>query len=65
MLGFSKKAFYTWMTTPVTDRGWGDVQLINSALDVHHDNPAFGYRFIADGLKDRCLAQVFHGGASN
>src|SRR5690242_15620361 len=24
--------------------------LVNAALDIHHDDPAFGYRFIADEL---------------
>ena len=35
---------------PVTDRDWDDAHLINAALDIHHDDPAFGYRFIADEL---------------
>jgi putative transposase len=26
---------------------------INAALDVHRDDPAFGYRFIADELEDQ------------
>ncbi len=35
---------------PVTDRDWDDAHLINAALDIHHDDPGFGYRFIADEL---------------
>ena len=27
--------------------------LINAAYDIHRDDPAFGYRFIADELRDR------------
>jgi hypothetical protein len=49
-LGFSKQAFYAWKRKPVSDRDWTDAQLINTALDIHHDDPAFGYRFIADEL---------------
>ncbi|AUI51864.1 Transposase InsO and inactivated derivatives [Arthrobacter crystallopoietes] len=50
VLGFSKQAFYKWKTSPVCDRDRADAHLINAALDVHLDDPAFGYRFIADEL---------------
>ena len=50
VLGFSKQAFYKWKASPVCDRDWADAHLINAALDVHLDDPAFGYRFIADEL---------------
>ena len=53
VLGFSKQAFYQWEADPVTQRDWDDAHLINAALDIHHDDPAFGYRFIADELADR------------
>jgi transposase InsO family protein len=54
-LGFSKQAFYAWKKNPVSDRDWADAHLINAAVDIHHDDPAFGYRFIADELADRGL----------
>jgi transposase InsO family protein len=50
VLGFSKQAFYKWKANPVSDRDRGDAHLINAALDIHRDDPAFGYRFIADEL---------------
>jgi putative transposase len=50
VLGFSKQAFHRWNRDPVTDRDWDDAHLINAAIDIHHDDPAFGYRFIADEL---------------
>ena len=50
VLGFSKQAFYKWKANPVCDRDRADAHLINAALDVHLDDPAFGYRFIADEL---------------
>ena len=53
VLGFSKQAFYRWKAHPVTDRDWADAHLINAAIDIHHDDPEFGYRFIADELPDR------------
>ena len=53
VLGFSKQAFYAWKAPAVTDRDWADAHLINAALDVHRDDPAFGYRFIADELQEQ------------
>jgi putative transposase len=53
VLGFSRQAFYAWRADPVPQRAWDEAQLINAALDVHRDDPAFGYRFIADELPAR------------
>jgi len=50
VLGFSKQAFYKWRATPVTRRDIEDAYVIHAALRVHHDDPEFGYRFIADEL---------------
>ena len=48
--GFSRQAFYQWCQDPVPQRDWDEAHLINAALDIHRDDPAFGYRFIADEL---------------
>ena len=53
VLGFSTQAFYKWRQDPVTQRDWNDAHLINAAYDIHADDPAFGYRFIADELPGR------------
>jgi putative transposase len=53
VLGFSKQAFYKWQAAPVSQRDWDDAHLINAAVDIHHDDPEFGYRFIADELADQ------------
>jgi transposase InsO family protein len=53
VLGFSKQAFYKWKANPVTARDWDDAHLVNAAIDIHHDDPEFGYRFITDELPDR------------
>ena len=52
VLGFSKQAFFKWRRQPVTDRDWSDAHLINAAIDIHHDDPEFGYRFITDELAE-------------
>jgi putative transposase len=53
VLGFSKQAFYAWRHNPVPQRDWDEAHLINAALGIHADDPAFGYRFIADELPAR------------
>jgi transposase InsO family protein len=40
----------------VSQRDWNDAHLINAARDIHADDPAFGYRFIADELPGRGIA---------
>jgi hypothetical protein len=50
VLGFSKQAFYQWRANPISQRDWDDAHLINAAIDIHHDDPEFGYRFITDEL---------------
>ena len=56
VLGFSKQAFYKCQANPVSDRDWADAHLINMALDIHNDDQAFGYRFIADQLAEHGIA---------
>jgi putative transposase len=53
VLGFSKQAFYKWQANPVSQRDWDDAHLINAAIDIHHDDPEFGHRFITDELADQ------------
>ena len=43
------------MQEPGQQRDWDDAHLTNAAYDIHHDDPAFGYRFIADELRERGL----------
>ena len=52
VLKFAKQPYYRWLQDPVSPRDWDDAHLINAAIDVHADDPAFGYRFIADELAE-------------
>ena len=40
------------MESPIGHRArdWDDAHLTNAAIDVHHEDPEFGYRFITDEL---------------
>ena len=51
VLGFSTQAFYKWRARPCSDRDWADAHTTNLIVDVHADDPEFGYRFIADELE--------------
>ncbi len=51
VLGFSSQGFYKWRHQPVCDRDWDDARLVNKIIDIHADDPEFGYRFIADELE--------------
>jgi putative transposase len=51
VLKFSSQGYYKWLKCPITTRDWENAHLTNAALDVHRDDPAFGYRFVADELE--------------
>ena len=51
VLGFSTQAYYKWRASPVCERDLDDAHLTNAIVDVHGDDPEFGYRFIADELE--------------
>ena len=50
VLGFSTQAFYKWRARPCSDRDLDDAHLTNALVDLHDDDPEFGYRFLADEL---------------
>jgi transposase InsO family protein len=51
VLGFSPQAFYKWRANPCSERDLHDAYLTNALIDAHADDPAFGYRFLADELE--------------
>jgi putative transposase len=51
VLGFSTQAFYKWRSRPCSDRDLDDAHLTNALVDLHSEDPAFGYRFLADELQ--------------
>ncbi len=51
VLGFSTQAFYKWQSNPICDRDYDDAHLVNAMVEIHEDDPEFGYRFIWDELE--------------
>ncbi|MDQ0820486.1 hypothetical protein QFZ79_002777 [Arthrobacter sp. V4I6] len=55
VLNFSRQAYNQWAANPVSARDREEAHLIvNAAIDHHRDDPAFGYRFIADEINAGC-----------
>ena len=51
VLGCSTQAFFTSSKNPVSCRDLENAYAINTLIDAHGDDPAFGYRCLADKLK--------------
>lgn len=51
VLKFSTQAFYKWLANPICQRDWDDAHLINAVMDLHGDDPEFGYRLLTDELR--------------
>jgi putative transposase len=51
VLGFTSQGYYKWLESPCSQRDLDDAYLTNAIIDVHADDPEFGYRFIADELE--------------
>ena len=52
VLKIAKQPYYRWLRGPVSERDWDEAHLIDAARDAHREDPAFGYRLIADELAD-------------
>lgn len=50
VLGFSTQAFYRWKSHPISNRDLEDAYVMNTIIDIHHEDPTLGYRFICDEL---------------
>lgn len=50
-LGFSPQAYYKWRASPVSARDLDDAWATNQLVDLHTEDPEFGYRFLADELE--------------
>jgi hypothetical protein len=52
VLGVAAQPYYRWLKDPICQRDLDDAYLVNELVDLHHDDPTFGYRFLADEVKD-------------
>lgn len=52
VLKIARQPYYRWLAEPVTDRELDRARLANAIFDAHRDDPEFGYRFLADEVRD-------------
>ena len=69
VLKLARQPYYRWLACPVTDRELADAYLANAVFDAHHDDPEFGYRLLADEVRQaghtRCDRTVWRICAAN
>jgi putative transposase len=51
VLGLARQPYYRWLNTPITDSCLEEAYLANAICDAHLDDPEFGYRFLADEVR--------------
>ena len=52
VLDIARQPYYRWLENPVTDAELAQAHLANAIFDAHRDDPEFGYRFLADEVRD-------------
>jgi putative transposase len=51
VLGLARQPYYRWLNEPVTAGQLAEAWLANAIFDAHCDDPEFGYRFLADEVR--------------
>jgi transposase InsO family protein len=52
VLNLARQPYYRWLAHPITDAELDQAYLANAIFDAHRDDPEFGYRFLADEVRD-------------
>ena len=51
VLGLARQPYYRWLDAPIVDSQLDEAYLANVIHDAHRDDPEFGYRFLADEVR--------------
>jgi putative transposase len=51
VLGLARQPYYRWLASPVSDGDLEAAHVANAIFDAHRDDPEFGYRFLADEVR--------------
>jgi hypothetical protein len=51
VLKISRQPYYRWLASPVTDAELEAAYVANAVFDAHRDDPEFGYRFLAEEVR--------------
>lgn len=52
VLKIARQPYYRWLAQPVTQADLEQAYLANALFNAHRDDPEFGYRFLADEVRD-------------
>jgi putative transposase len=52
VLKIARQPYYRWLANRVTDAELDEAYLANAVFDAHRDDPEFGYRFLADEVRE-------------
>jgi transposase InsO family protein len=61
VLGVARQPYYRWLRSPFSHGQLAEAYLANAIHDAHRDDPEFGYRFLADEVRQ----DVEHAGVSD
>ncbi len=51
VLGLARQPYYRWLDEPIVESQLAEAYLANAIHDAHRDDPEFGYRFLADEVR--------------
>lgn len=51
VLELCRQQYYPWLDRPFPDVELDEAYVANAVFDAHRDDPEFGYRFLADGVR--------------
>ena len=51
VLGLARQPYYRWLDEPIVESQLDEAYLANAIHDAHRDDPEFGYRFLADEVR--------------
>jgi len=52
VLNIARQPYYRWIANRVSDAELDEAHLANAIFDAHRDDPEFGYRFLADEVRE-------------
>ncbi|MGC7340440.1 IS3 family transposase, partial [Mycobacteroides abscessus subsp. massiliense] len=52
VLKLARQPYYRWLAAPVTDADLVEAYRANALFDAHHEDPEFGYRYLAEEARD-------------
>jgi len=52
VLKLCRQQYYRWLARPITERQLDEAYMANAIFDAHRDDPEFGYRFLADEVRE-------------